>query len=80
MFLYTAFHLVELFRASMDQCNNTFFLFFLSLTLCFFFLCFFVVSFSSEQTTAVQSWKGLVRATTQITNLDDQPRLPQDAR
>ena len=37
MFLYTAFHLVELFRASMDQCNNTFFLFFLSLTLCFFF-------------------------------------------
>ncbi|CAB1456263.1 unnamed protein product [Pleuronectes platessa] len=30
-------------------------------------------------TTGVQSWKGLDRATTQTTQLDDRPRLPQDA-
>lgn len=37
--------------------------------------CFFL----SEQTTAEQSWKDLVRATTQITKVDDRLRLPQDA-
>lgn len=37
--LYTVFHLVELLRASMDQCNNTF-LFFLSLTLFLILCCF----------------------------------------
>ena len=39
-FLYTVFHYVELPRASMDQCNNTF-LFFLSLTLFLILCCFF---------------------------------------
>lgn len=49
--LNAGFHLEELLRASMDQCDNTF-LFFLSLTVCFFD---FLPLSSSAQTTAAQS-------------------------
>lgn len=57
--------------ASMNQCTSAF-MFLLILTFCIFILCLPVFF---NQTTVVQSWKDLAHGTTQITKLDDHPRL-----
>lgn len=57
--------------ASMNQCTSAF-MFLLILTFCVFILCLPVFF---NQTTVVQSWKDLAHGTTQITKLDDHPRL-----
>lgn len=64
-----------------EEINTTLFLLFLSRKLFLIILSrlFFFPS-PLKQTTGVQSWKGPVPATTQTTKLDDNPRLPQDAR